>query len=350
MRIENHIIAADADVREALRMLNGLSGGAMTLFVCDAEGRPLGSVTDGDIRRALIGGTSLEGPVADVMHRRFAALRPGDDTLAVMADARAKGIALLPRLDEAGSLTDIVDLRKVRTALPLDAVLMAGGRGERLRPLTLTTPKPLLKVGGKPIIDYNVDELGACGIERVFVTVNYLKEQLVEHFDKRRNLPEVTCVAEPERLGTMGSLSLIPKPEHDNLFVMNSDLLTSLDFEAMYLHHIASGADLTVAAVPYSVSVPYAIMLTDGDRVTGLTEKPTYNYFANAGVYIMRSRLLDRIPPRTYTDAPDFIASLIDDGLKVSHFPVNGTWIDIGSPDDFRYADELMAGLRRNKM
>lgn len=340
---DTHLIDSGAAVRDALRALNALSGGAMTLFVADSYRKMLGSVTDGDIRRALIAGASLDTPVTEVMHRGFHALREGDDPFMTIAAARSRGIDLLPVVSGDDVILRIIDLRTVKSALPLDAVLMAGGRGERLRPLTLETPKPLLKVGGKAIIDYNVEELAACGVERVFVIVNYLKQQIVDHFLARGGEPRVVCVPENERLGTFGGLSLLPEPAHENILVMNSDLLTTLDFEAMYLHHKRVNADLTVAAVPYTVSVPFAIMNTEGERVTALTEKPTYNYFANGGVYIMRSELLSRIKPATYTDAPDFIASLIADGGKVSFFPVSGTWIDIGSPDDYRHADELMS-------
>lgn len=338
-----HTISTEASVREALAALNALSGDTMTLFALDGSGRVCGSVTDGDIRRALIGGRSLSDRVSDVMHRDFKALRPGDDPFAALPALRGRGITLVPELDAEGRITGLLDLRHRRNRLPLDAVLMAGGRGERLRPLTLETPKPLLPVGGKPIIDYNVEELAACGVTDIYVTVNYLRGQLEEHFRSPVGGVSVRCVAEPARLGTLGSLALIDSLRHDDVLVMNSDLLTTLDFERMYARHRASGAALTVAAVPYNVSVPYAIMHTDGDRVTGLAEKPTFNYFANAGVYIMRRECVARIEPGEAVDAPDFIEALISDGLKVGYFPIEGTWIDIGSPDDYRYANELMS-------
>ena len=338
-----HAISVTATVRQALRALNDLSGETMTLFALDSRDVLCGTVTDGDIRRALIAGASLDDTLEQVMHRDFRALHPGDDAFTLLPRLRKQGIILVPVLDEKGGIKDIIDLRTARTRLPVDAVLMAGGRGERLRPLTLETPKPLLKVGGKPIIDYNIEELAVCGIDNIFVTVNYLRTQIEEHFALPVAGVQVQCVAEPARLGTIGSLALIKDFVHNDVLVMNSDLLTTLDFEKMFIHHRNSGAMLTVAAIPYTVSVPYAIMQTEGDRVTGLAEKPTFNYFANAGVYMMQRKCISRITPGVALDAPDFIEMLIADGAKVAYFPVEGTWIDIGSPDDFRYANELMS-------
>lgn len=339
--LKRHAIHTRSSALDALILINSLSGDSMTLFAVDDDGRIAGTVTDGDIRRALIAGRDLSDPVEVVMHRNFMAAAPSDNIFMKVDESRHRDLDLLP-LVKNGFITDIIDLRKQKSAIPVDAVLMAGGKGERLRPLTLDTPKPLLEVGGKPIIDYNVDELAACGVKNFFITVNYLKEKIVTHFSKPRPGITVTCVEEPCRLGTMGSLALAGPFSRDNILVMNSDLLTDLDFEAMYLRHIESDAALTMAAVPYTVSVPFAILDTEGTRVKGLTEKPTYNYFANAGVYMMRSRLVERIPKEEYLDAPDFIESLIEAGEKVELFPVNATWIDIGSPDDFRYANELM--------
>lgn len=336
-----HAIDSKASVRETLSALNRLSGDSMTLFAIGEDGILKGTITDGDIRRALIAGAALEDSAESVAHRDFMACSTHDNPGMAVAKARRLRIDLLPVVAD-GFVTDIIDLRKIKTILPIDAVLMAGGRGERLRPLTLDTPKPLLKVGGKAIIDYNVGELEACGVENIYVTVNYLAEKIESHFHGREGRACVECVREPKRLGTMGSLALIDTLRHDDILVMNSDLLTNLDFEQMYLHHLKNGADLTVAAVPYTVSVPFAIMQLDGVRVTGLSEKPTFNYFANAGVYILKRSLLAMIERGEYLDAPDFMEKLIGEGLNVSCFPVKGTWIDIGSPDDYRYANELM--------
>lgn len=337
-----HIISASTPLREALKAINSLSGESMTLFVTDPEGRLVGSLTDGDIRRALIKGVELDASVEKAMHRKFLGIGPKDNVLEKMAEGRRRKITLIPVTDRDGKLTEILDLSVVKTLLPIDAVLMAGGKGERLRPLTLKTPKPLLPVGGKPIIDYNLDELERCGVKRIFVTTNYLADKIERHIARREGNASIECFREPRRLGTMGSLALIEGLESENVLLMNSDLLTSINFEAMYLHHIKNRSDLTMAGVPYTVSVPYALMRISGGRVKGLEEKPTYNYFANAGVYILKRRLIDKVTKGEFLDAPDFISSLIDAGGKVGCYPIEGTWIDIGSPDDYRYANELM--------
>lgn len=339
---ERHIIGSQSTVREALEKLNAISGGLMTLAVVSEGNRLEGTLTDGDIRRALISGSSLEDPVSRATFRGCMRLTPEADPYELVARAFSKGIRLLPKVDGEGRLEGLIDLRSRRAMLPIDAVLMAGGKGERLRPLTLTKPKPLLEVGGKPIIDYNVEALRRVGIDRICVSVNYLKEQLIEHFKDGRFEGKVTCIEEPRRLGTMGSLALCGPFTKPSVLVMNSDLLTDMDFERLYLHHKLSKADLTMAVISYPVSVPFAIISTEGDRVKSLIEKPTFNNLANAGVYLMSREVAESVVPGEYLDAPDLIERVIARRGKVSWFKIEGTWIDIGSPDDFRYANDLM--------
>lgn len=341
-QISRHSILQDSTVKDALSALNNLSGERMTLFVVDNSGKLKGTVTDGDIRRALLSGSSLDSPVTAVMNRNFIAARGKEELRDKISVARVKRLDLLPVVTE-GRLSAIIDLTFVKTYLPIDAVLMAGGRGERLRPLTDTLPKPLLPVGDKPIIDHNVDILEAHGIENIYVTVNYLADLIKSHFSLREGSSAVKCVEEPKRLGTMGSLSLVEGLSHDNVLLMNSDLLAEIDFEGLYRHHLEKNADVTVAAVPYVVSVPYAIMNLEGDYMKGIEEKPTFNYLANAGVYLLRRDILARLKKGEYMDTPDFISMLIAEGGRVACYPIEGTWIDIGSPKDYRYANEIMS-------
>lgn len=345
--LERHVIGIEATLRDAIAAINRLSGHeSMTLFATDSDARVCGTITDGDIRRALLQGVGLDDSLQKAMHRQFLAADGKGMQYEVFAEARRKKIDLLPVLED-GKLCGMIDMRVQHAVLPIDAVLMAGGRGERLRPLTLNCPKPLLEVGGKPVIDYNVDELLANGVSNIFVTVNYLHEQIEEHFADTRFQGKVKCILEPKRLGTIGSMSLIEGFTHDHVLLMNSDLLTTLNYEKFFLAHIESGADLTIATIPYTVSIPFAIIKSEGERVTGLSEKPTYNYFANAGVYLMKREVVGKIPKGEYLDAPDLIESLIAEGGHVSSFPIEGIWLDIGSPDDFRYANELMTSMGR---
>lgn len=348
--MEKHLISAEAPVIEALAKLNALSGEAMTLFVIDHAGRVAGTLTDGDIRRALVGGHSLQTPVTDVMRCNFRYCTGDSPDVKALREFRNHGLTLVPWLNTDHTLCEIIDLTKTPARLPLSAVLMAGGKGERLRPLTLTTPKPLLQVGGKAIIDYNIEALGRCGISDITVTVKYLADMMRSHFSSPVGGVNVKCVEESQPMGTIGAAALCELPSSGSSIVMNSDLLTNISFEDMYLHHIAHRADITMAVVPYQVSVPFAIVSSDSDDptvVTGLQEKPVYSYFANAGIYIFPNELLRRLPIDRRTDATDLIERAITDSLKVSQFPINGTWIDIGSPADFRQATELLRYINR---
>lgn len=342
--ISRHTINSDVSIASALEALNCLSGDVMTLFVVDTDGRVCGSLTDGDVRRGLISGIDINDKVEKVMHRNFKALRPDCNSFDYIRQVKQSNILLLPFLDKYDKIIRIIDLRNTCNLLPLDAVIMAGGRGERLRPLTIDTPKPLLKVGGKAIIDYNLDELARNGIDNIFVTVNYLHNQIEKHISQKQSPATIRCILEPKRLGTLGSAALIDDFRHDDILVMNSDILTTISFENMYARHIESNADLTMAVVPYSVSIPFAIIDIDSaDYVKEITEKPSYNYFANAGIYIFKRKHISEITKGEYLDAPDFIKTMIAKGRKISYFPIDGTWVDIGSPDDFRYANELMS-------
>lgn len=345
--MKRHIITTQATILQSLERLNRLSGDVMTLFAVGGDGRMAGTLTDGDVRRALLRGASLTDSVEHAVNRTFRSVGVPIDVHAVK-EARAKGIRLLPQLDNDGRIIGMLDLTLTHTSLPLTAILMAGGKGERLRPMTLTTPKPLLKIGGKPIIDYNIEALSRVGITDVTVTTRYLAEQLDAHFTQPVGGIQVKTVREDIPLGTIGAASLVKRDNPDGAtIVMNSDLLTTLSLEDMYLRHVAEKADITIAAIPYAVSVPYAILTTEGSLVKGLEEKPSYSYYANAGIYIISNRLLDTLPSNERTDATDLIERAIEQGKRVVYFPINGTWIDIGSPVDFSHAEELMQHANR---
>ena len=341
--MNRHLISSEASLLDALRKLNELSGSTMTLFAVDSSGRVYGTVTDGDIRRALLAGARPEGPVAAAANRNFSYVRGERPDVACLRELRLKGIRLVPRLDDEGCLAGIIDLNATPSMLPLRALLMAGGKGERLRPLTLTTPKPLLEIDGKAIIDYNVEALAAVGVADITVSTAYMADAIDAHFAAPVAGVQVRTVRESQPLGTIGAASLLDWPDDGgDALVMNSDLLTTISFEEMYLHHKAQDADITIAAIPYAVSVPYAILTTDGARVTGREEKPSYSHYANAGIYMMRPGVLRSVPPGERTDATDLIERVIASGGRVAYYVIRGTWIDVGSPTDFRQASELM--------
>lgn len=341
-----YTIGHDRPIIEALAKLNDLSGGAMTLFAVDGEGKVTGTLTDGDIRRALIAGATPDSPVQSAARTSFRFVRSGDIDVEALRQYREAGLSLIPIVDESHRLSDVIDFSRQRTLLPVKAVLMAGGKGERMRPAPLTTPKPLLEIEGKAIIDYNIEALAECGVSDITVTTRYLAKRLDEHFSKPVAGVSVKTVREDAPLGTIGAVALTDVAEADgDTLVMNSDLITTISFEDMYLTHRKRRADVTIAAVPYQVSVPYAILSTDENeptQVKGIEEKPSYSYYANAGIYLFSNRLLRTLAKGEHCDATDLIERAIASGMRVTYYPIKGTWLDVGSPVDFRQAAELM--------
>ena len=343
---DNHIINEDITLIDALRQLNSFQYDPLVLFAVDHHQRMVGTLTDGDSRRALIAGAKLNAKVCDVMHKNFNFLRQGcNNVVKELKRQKELKMKLVPILDEENHITEIIDLEHYKTRLPIDAVLMAGGKGERLRPLTEKTPKPLLPVGGKAIIDYNIDNLIYYGVKHISVTVNYLKEQLEEHFSQNRNGIKIQCVREPRFLGTIGSLRFVENFHNDTILIMNSDLFTNIDLEDFYLHFIETEADMSAAAVPYSVSVPYGIFNMKGDCITSITEKPTFNYYANAGIYLIKQEILGLIPENSFFNATDLIELLIAQNKKVVRFPLHGSWIDIGNKDEYTKVQDIVKHL-----
>ena len=340
-----YIIDESLNIGEALVSLNQLSNDILTLFVVDGQGRMVGSLTDGDIRRCLIDGVKLDAPVSMAMNRNFHYLQYGHISINEIKALKSKKIVLLPYLDCDRRIIKIYNLQKQKSILPIDAVLMAGGKGLRLRPLTETVPKPLLKVGNKPIIDYNIDHLVEYGVDQISITVNYLKEQIESYIAESRVGSNIRCVREPQYLGTIGSIRFVECFHHDTVLVMNSDLFTNINYEDFFSHFSEHQADMSVAAVPYSVSVPYGIFDLDGREIKGIKEKPTFNYYANAGIYLIKRDLLDLIPSNIFFDATDFLNLLISKGYKVIRYPITGYWLDIGKFEDFDKAQELVNHL-----
>ena len=342
---EKYIISSEATILQALSALNEIGHATQTLFVVDEDNRMVGTLTDGDIRRSLVAGKPIDTPVSFVMHKDFQFIREFDWDVRKLKTLRKRNILFIPILDAQHHIIGVCNLMKYKNILPIDAVLMAGGKGERLRPLTEHTPKPLLPVGGKAIIDYNIDNLCYYGIKNISVTVNYLKEQIEEHFATERNGVKVQCVQEPRFLGTIGALRFVEKFENDTILVMNSDLFTNIDLEDFYLQFVETAADMSAAAVPYSVSVPYGIFNVNEENITGLTEKPTYNYYANAGIYLIKKEMLNLIPKDIFFNATDLFELLISQKKKVVRFPIHGYWIDIGNKDEYAKAQDIVRHL-----
>ncbi len=340
--MQKYIISHTTTIKDALVALNEITSDAQSLLVIDDTQRLVGTLTDGDIRRGLISGAELSDVVSTIMHQDFKYVLESEFDVAHLKTFRDKHVLFIPVLNTEFHIVEVVNLKKYRSHLPVDAVLMAGGKGERLRPLTEKTPKPLLKVGDKCIIDHNVDRLISYGINHVNVTVNYLGEQLEEHYAEPRNGVQVRTFREPKFLGTIGSIKFVDTFYNDTVLVMNSDLFTNIDYEDFFLHFKVNNAEMSVAAVPYNVSIPYGILDLEGRNIKGLLEKPKYNYYANAGIYLIKKSALAEIPEDEFFNATDLIEKLIAQGKSVIRYPLNGTWIDIGNPQEYDKANDLV--------
>lgn len=339
----NHIVSQEFTILEALKKINSIVSEPLVLFVTNNEQQMVGTLTDGDVRRALLNGIKTDDKIKEAMHRNFNFLRErvNDDVIGIHQQRDLK-MTFIPVLDDENHIVDIINLDKYRTKLPIDAVLMAGGKGERLRPLTEKTPKPLIKVGDKCIIDYNIDRLLSYGIKHVSVTINYLGEQLEQHFQEEKDGVKINTVREPKFLGTIGSIKFVDTFYNNTVLVMNSDLFTNIDYEDFFIHFKQHDADMSVAAVPYVVKVPYGVFNLEGRNIKGVTEKPTISYYANAGIYLIKKELLKLIPENEFYNATDFMDKLISSGYKVIRYPISGYWIDIGQHDELERAREIV--------
>lgn len=342
-----HIIQNHQTIRVALEKLNDL-GNYLTLFVLGKDEKLVGTVTDGDIRRAILKGNSVEEKIEKVMNTNFSSLQKNYNEIEQLQAIRQKNIKLIPVVDGSGKIIRLINLERIKSILPIDAVIMAGGEGRRLRPLTDELPKPLLLVGNKPILEYNIDRLRDYGVENCYITIKYLGSKIKQYFGdgNERNI-KIKYVEELESpLGTIGSISLIEHFDHDTILVMNSDLLTNIDFEDFYLEFIKGGADMAVATIPYLVKIPYAVLETDQQFITGFKEKPTYTYFSNAGIYLLKKEVTEIIPKNSHYNATDLMDSLINAGKKVITYPLYCYWLDIGKPEDYQKAQEDINHIR----
>lgn len=339
MRIyKEHLILSGSKVKQALHKFNELSPDAI-LFVVDKEDRLIGALTDGDVRRGLLKGFSIESNVDEIIQTNPRYIKKGENNLKQIIEYREGDFRVVPIVDENHKVVNVINFRKIRSYLPIDAVIMAGGRGQRLQPLTDSIPKPLLKVGGKAIMEHNLDRLALFGIDDFWVSVKYLGEKIEDHFGdgKEKNI-KIEYVWENEPLGTIGAVSKIKNFDHEYVLVTNSDLLTNIDYEQFFLEFIKEDADLAVLTIPYQVNVPYAVLETENGVVKSFKEKPIYTYYSNGGIYLIKKDMLKFIPENTFFNATDLMEELIRNKLKVISFPFSGYWLDIGKHEDFERA------------
>lgn len=333
-----HIAHINVSIRDAFCKLDQLASDAI-LFLVDDHNQLLGSLTDGDLRRGFIKGLGFDDHLSHFVQPNPKFIQQGKYNLREIIALRERFFTVFPVLNAQMQIINVVNFRHQKSYLPVDALIMAGGRGERLKPLTDTTPKPLLKIGEKPIIEHNIDRLSKYGIDDIWISVRYLGEQLVNYFlDGSEKALRINYVWEKNALGTAGALALVDNFIHEHVLMMNSDLLTNIDFEDLFLFFEEQQADFAVACIPYQINIPYAVMETQEKIVTGFKEKPTYTHYSNAGIYLMKKQVLEFIPKNHPFNATDLMDLLIHNNKKVVAYPLVGYWLDIGKHDDFRKA------------
>lgn len=335
---KKHLIQKGCTIREAMERLNHL-GRDTIVFVVTGNDKLVGSLTDGDVRRGLLKGFTIDNFVDEIIQPSPRFIRKGEKDIDKVIEYRENNYRIVPILDKQNKIVNVINFREIRSYLPVDAVIMAGGRGERLRPLTDMTPKPLLKVGEKPILDYNIERLRLFGVDDFWITLKYLGDQIETYFGdgNGRNI-NVQYVTEEKPLGTIGSVAKIKNFQHEYILITNSDILTNLDYEHFFLDFLKTNADFAVVTIPYKVSVPYAVLNTSNGHVVDFQEKPTYTFFSNGGIYLMKRAVLDFIPEDRFYNATDLMETLIKKKKKVISFPLDGYWLDIGRPEDLERA------------
>ena len=341
---KKYTISKHASCLEALKKLN-IETSNQTLFVLDENEILIGTVTDGDIRRGLIRGLNLETPIIEFSNPDFSFIN-GKINVYEIQRLKKEGIRVLPKLNTAGQIERVFDLSRLNSILPINALIMAGGRGERLRPLTDNIPKSMLPLGNKPIIEHNIDRLISFGIDSITISVRYLSAQIINYFGNGSEKGiSINYIEEDAPLGTIGCLSLIENIQHNAVLVLNSDLFTSIDYENFYLNFISADADMAVASIPYTVDIPYAIMELNENSIVNFEEKPKNTYYANAGIYLIKKEYIKKIPKDAFYNATDLMKQIISSNGKLIHSPIAGYWIDIGKHDDYIKAMEIVKHL-----
>jgi dTDP-glucose pyrophosphorylase/CBS domain-containing protein len=338
-------VAPDCPIDQAITTINRNQKGIV--LVTDADGRLLGTITDGDVRRAVLARQSLDAPVSELLARKVdtAPCPPitaplGTERGVLLQLMQQHEVRQIPLLDGEGRVAGmtILDDLLPEQVLPLQAVIMAGGVGSRLRPLTEDLPKPMLPVGDRPLMERIIEQLRRAGFRRVSVTTHYHPEKIIEHFGSGEDFGiELNYITEDSPLGTAGALALMKEPGEPFL-VINGDILTQMDFRAMLDFHRKHEADLTVGVRQYGLQVPYGVVEVEGPRIRRLREKPYFSFFVNAGIYLLEPSLHRYIPNSKHFDMTDLIERLLSEGRPVVSFPIVEYWLDIGERADYDQA------------
>ena len=338
-KIDTVKLKQNATIREALHIID--SGAIKLAVVTDEENRLLGTITDGDIRRAILNGKRLDESIEEVYNIHPVTVGVNEDRESIINICTAKKIYQIPVVDDLGRVVQIAmldELLKPKTH-PNKVVLMVGGLGSRLRPLTETTPKPMLHVGGRPILQTIVERFASHGFTDIIMCVNYKADIIKEYFgDGSRFGVNIEYVLEKERMGTAGALSLLEKRPQEPFFVMNGDLLTNVNFENMLQYHLDNNAAASMCVREYDFQVPYGVVNIEDGKISSIEEKPVHRFFVSAGIYMLNPECLDLIP-NGYYDMPALFEKLIQQGERAISFPLREYWLDIGRMEEYEKAN-----------
>ena len=332
-------LAPTTPVLEALRIID--RGAAQLALVADEQDRLLGTLTDGDIRRGFLHGFTLETPVEQLMNRRFRFVRNGEDQAAVLEMMRREVLRQIPVLDEDGRVVQLLLLHDLLNPPQLSnvVVIMAGGKGTRLRPHTENCPKPMLPVGDQPMLEILLEQCIASGFRRFYISVNYLKEQIIDYFaDGSRWGVSIEYLLENEPLGTAGSLQLLPDEIMEPFLVLNGDVLTRLNPIQLLRFHSEHQAQATLCVRSHEITLPFGVVQAKGVELSSFDEKPTYRHLINAGVYVIDPQLLPLLPQHQYFDMPRLLYAAQQAGHRVAVCPIHEYWIDVGRPETLSQA------------
>jgi dTDP-glucose pyrophosphorylase len=327
---------------EVMQRINEAAQGIS--LVLDSEGHLLDTVTDGDLRRAVLAGVDLHRPISELRsepHRPFTlpASTPWVELARTLREAQLRHIPLVNESEQVVDMIQIGDLLSDQSGgLAVSAVVMAGGYGARLRPLTSDIPKPMLPLGDKPLVEHTIDSLRRNGIQQVYMATHYKAEAFSDYFGDGRSFGvQIDYIHEEQPRGTAGVLAALPKGDGP-LLVINGDIVTDVSYGAMLRFHQESGAEMTVGVRQYEFSVPYGVMEMEGMSIRGVKEKPTHHFFVNAGIYLLERSAAENVPPGCSFDMPQLIESLISLDRKVIGFPISEYWLDIGRMSDYEKA------------
>jgi len=326
-------------IKEALQIID--KGAIRIAIVLDETQKVIGTLTDGDIRRGLLNGLTLDSTIDNLYFKTPTLASINDSKEVIIQKAITKRLYQIPIVDDNGKLVDIEDLATLLkvTTKRNRVILMAGGLGTRLRPLTEDIPKPLLKVGNKPILETIIENFAKYGFVNITICVNYKADMIKEYFGDGSKLGiNIDYIQETKRLGTAGALSLIENRPQEPFFVMNADLLTNVNFSHLLDFHSFENSVATMCVREYDYQVPYGVIETNGSDITSIKEKPIQSFFVNAGIYTLSPQVFEIIPKNEFYDMPTLFETLIQHKLKTISFPVHEYWMDIGRMADFEQA------------